>query len=81
MLSNHFPELNSQQVLTIGDSPNDEAMFDADLFTISVGVANVRHYQDKMLHLPKYITQASEFAGFQELAQQLLNNSVIDDSM
>ena len=81
VLSNHFPELNSQQVLTVGDSPNDDAMFDATKFPISVGVANVRHYQDKMLHLPKYVTQASEFAGFLELAQLLLKNSVIDDSM
>ena len=72
VLSNHYPELNSQQVLTVGDSPNDEAMFDPDLFPISVGVANVRHYQDKMLHLPKYVTQASEFAGFSELAKLLL---------
>jgi hydroxymethylpyrimidine pyrophosphatase-like HAD family hydrolase len=72
VLNNHFPEFNSQQVLTVGDSPNDEAMFDADLFPISVGVANVRHYQDKMLHLPKYVTQASEFAGFSELAKLLL---------
>jgi len=72
VLSNHYPELNSQQVLTVGDSPNDEAMFDPDLFPISVGVANVRHYQDKMLHLPKYVTDASEFAGFSELAKLLL---------
>ena len=59
-------------MLTVGDSPNDEAMFDADLFPISVGVANVRHYQDKMLNLPKYVTDASEFAGFSELAKLLL---------
>ena len=72
VLSNRFPELNSQQVLTVGDSPNDETMFDAALFPISVGVVNVRHYQDKMLHLPKYVTQASEFAGFSELAKLLL---------
>ncbi|PZU93168.1 MAG: HAD family hydrolase [Pseudanabaena sp.] len=72
VLKSHFPELNSRQVLTIGDSPNDEAMFDPEKFPISVGVANVRHYQNKMLHLPKYITQASEFAGFSELAKLLL---------
>jgi HAD superfamily hydrolase (TIGR01484 family) len=72
VLSNHFPELNPQQVLTVGDSLNDEAMFNPALFPISVGVANVRHYQDKMLHLPKYVTQASEFAGFSELAKLLL---------
>ena len=72
VLSNHFPELNSQQALTVGDSPNDEAMFDPALFPISVGVANVLHYQEKMLHLPKYITHASEWAGFSELAKLLL---------
>jgi HAD superfamily hydrolase (TIGR01484 family) len=72
VLSSYFPELSSQQILTIGDSPNDEPMFDPALFPISVGVANVRHYQDKMLHLPKYVTQASEFAGFSEFAKLLL---------
>jgi HAD superfamily hydrolase (TIGR01484 family) len=81
VLSNHFPEFDSRQVLTVGDSPNDEAMFNPTKFTVSVGVANVRHYQDKMLHLPKYVTHASEFAGFSELAQLLLKNSVLDDSM
>ncbi len=72
VLKNHFPELNSQQVLTVGDSPNDEAMFNLAKFPISVGVANVLHYQDKMLHFPQYVTQASEFAGFSELAKLLL---------
>ena len=72
VLKKYFPELNSPQVLTIGDSLNDEAMFNPDLFPLSVGVANVRHYQDKMLHLPKYVTDASEFAGFSELAKLLL---------
>jgi HAD superfamily hydrolase (TIGR01484 family) len=81
VLSNYFPELNSQQVLTVGDSPNDETMFDPAKFPISVGVANVCHYQDKMMHLPQYITHASEFAGFQELAQLLFKNSVTDDSI
>jgi hypothetical protein len=72
VLNKHFPELALQQVLTIGDSPNDEAMFNPELFPISVGVANLRHYQDKMLHLPKYVTHASEFDGFSELAKLLL---------
>jgi len=45
---------------------------DTNKFPISVGVANIHHYQDKMLHLPKYVTQASEFAGFSELAKLLL---------
>jgi HAD superfamily hydrolase (TIGR01484 family) len=81
VLKNHFPELNSQQVITVGDSPNDEAMFNPAKFPISVGVANIRHYQDKMLHLSKYMTHTSEFAGFQELAKLLLKNGVLDDRM
>jgi HAD superfamily hydrolase (TIGR01484 family) len=72
VLKNHFPELNSQQVLTIGDSPNDEAMFDPTKFPVSVGVANILHYQDKIMHLPQYVTHASEFAGFSEFAKLLL---------
>ena len=72
VLSNHFSELNSQQVLTVGDSPNDETMFDSVKFPISVGVANILHYRDNMNHLPQYVTHASEFAGFSELAKLLL---------
>ena len=72
VLKNHFPELNSQQVLTIGDSPKDEAMFDPTKFPVSVGVANILHYQDKIMHLPQYVTHASKFAGFSELAKLLL---------
>ena len=59
-------------MLTVGDSPNDEAMFDSAKFPVSVGVANILHYRDKMSHLPKYVTQAPEFAGFSELAKLLL---------
>ena len=72
VLKSRFPEIDSRQGLTIGDSPNDEAMFNPAKFPISVGVANVRHYQDKMLHLPKYVTQSSEFLGFSELSKLLL---------
>jgi hypothetical protein len=81
VLSNHFPELNSQQILTIGDSPNDEPMFDPEKFLNSIGVANIHHYQDKMQHLPKYVTQGSEFGGFQELAQLLLKKRFTEDNM
>ncbi|MBD2152762.1 HAD family phosphatase [Pseudanabaena sp. FACHB-1277] len=72
VLNRYFPELSSQQILTIGDSPNDEPMFDPTKFPVSIGVANVHHYQDKMQHLPQYVTQCSEFAGFSELAKLLL---------
>ncbi|NMF60656.1 HAD family hydrolase [Pseudanabaena yagii] len=72
VLAKFYQELELYQVLTVGDSPNDESMFVADQFPLSVGVANIRHYQDKMVHLPKYVTQSSEFAGFSELIELIL---------
>ena len=47
-------------------------MFNPAKFPVSVGVANIRHYQDKIMHLPQYVTYASEFAGFSEFAKLLL---------
>lgn len=67
-----FPNLTHNQVLTIGDSPNDESMFDPDQFPHSVGVANVRHYLDSLSHHPAFITEAEEGKGFQELMEALL---------
>lgn len=61
-----------QQVLTVGDSVNDETLFDPNSFPLSVGVANVAHYRDQLRHQPAYITQAAEGAGFCELADQFV---------
>jgi len=72
VLAKFYPDLEPYQVLTVGDSPNDEAMFAPDHFPLSVGVANILHYQDKMRHLPKYVTQAAEFAGFVELIDLII---------
>lgn len=67
-----FSHLSMSEVVTVGDSPNDEGLFDASLFPLSVGVANVRHYCDRLQHLPKFITQSVEVQGFQELAEHIL---------
>ncbi len=67
VLQQHFSHLVAADVVTVGDSPNDEGLFDAKLFSLSVGVANVRHYVDRLQHLPTLITPSSEVAGFQEL--------------
>jgi hypothetical protein len=72
ILDRYFPDLKPEQVLTVGDSPNDESLFNPRLFPLSVGVANVRPYCDRMAHQPTYITTASEGKGFCELAQILL---------
>lgn len=68
----HFPECAPRQVVTVGDSPNDEGLFDAGRFPLSVGVANVQHYGDRLQHLPAFITQSPEVEGFQELVQAIL---------
>ena len=73
VLQHHFSDLNPTQILTIGDSPNDESLFDPNRFPLSVGVANIRHYLDRLQHHPAYMTQAEESAGFCELTQRLLS--------
>ncbi|HEY9697430.1 MAG TPA: HAD family hydrolase [Trichocoleus sp.] len=75
VLQHHFPTLNPRQILTVGDSPNDESLFDPDRFPHSVGVANIQHYLDRLAHQPTYITQAAEADGFCELACFLLENA------
>lgn len=73
VLSTYFPECDRHQVVTVGDSPNDESLFDADLFPVSVGVANVTHYLDDLIHHPSVVTQAPEVDGFCELVNTLLH--------
>ena len=58
------------EVLFIGDSPNDSMMF--DYFAKSVGVANVMDFIDELNQPPKYITSKHSGEGFVELANFLL---------
>jgi HAD superfamily hydrolase (TIGR01484 family) len=71
VLQQYFPEYSPEQIVTVGDSPNDESLFDSGYFPISVGVANVVKYADQLKHLPAYITQSSEGAGFCELSSYI----------
>lgn len=70
-----FPSLSPEQVVTVGDSPNDEGLFDAEQFPLSVGVANVQHYRDRLRHFPAFVLQHPEVDGFRELADVILNTS------
>lgn len=73
VLGDYFPDYTPDQVVTVGDSPNDESLFDVNKFPLSVGVSNVRHYVDQLTHQPRYITAASEVKGFFELVQIFVN--------
>lgn len=71
VLQTKFAQLSRPSVLTVGDSPNDESLFDAEQFPNSVGVANVAHYLPRFAHAPAYITRNPEVNGFVELTQLL----------
>ena len=73
VIPQYFPDLKPEEIVTIGDSPNDESMFNPDKFPLSVGVANIVKYSDRLQYLPAYVTNQSEGAGFCELAQLIIN--------
>jgi HAD superfamily hydrolase (TIGR01484 family) len=58
--------------LFIGDSPNDEPLFAS--FGLSVGVANIARFADRMTHLPRYITGGKGAEGFVEMASHVLKH-------
>ena len=59
----------------VGDSTNDQLMFEA--FAHSIGVANVQRFVPKLTHLPRYITQGERGAGFGEVARAVLQSRVV----
>lgn len=72
VLRNFFPQYILEQVVTVGDSPNDETLFNPNFFPISVGVANALEYANQLKHQPTYVTTATEGEGFCELVRKVL---------
>ncbi len=72
VLREYFPQYSLEQVVTVGDSPNDESLFDQRYFPVSVGVANVLQYANQLQYQPAYVTNAAEGEGFCELSRCLL---------
>ncbi len=73
-----FEEIFSQrledvkdQVIYIGDSPNDAPMF--SFFPHSVGVANVLQFEGMMDHSPVWVTKHKGGYGFAEMVEILLS--------
>jgi len=58
------------QWVYVGDSTNDQVMFEH--FTHTVGVANIRRFENELNHLPKYITTQERSAGFAEVINAIL---------
>jgi len=59
-----------EEILFIGDSPNDEPMF--KFFSISVGVANIQTQLHRLSDQPKFVTRGCGGSGFAEMADWLL---------
>lgn len=57
--------------LYVGDSTNDELMFAS--FPLSVGVANLADFADRLRQWPAYITAHERGRGFIEVAEGLLS--------
>ncbi len=65
--------LELDQWVYVGDSTNDQVMFEH--FTHSVGVSNIRRFEQELSYFPKYIAQQARGAGFAEVSQLLLGNA------
>lgn len=57
---------NDRRFVYVGDSFNDQAMFEA--FPLSIGVANVCDVLDQLKTPPKFVTRTREGKGFGEVA-------------
>ena len=63
-------EKNKEKVIFIGDSPNDQPMF--EYFPHSVGVANIVTFAEQMTFKPVWMTEQPGGFGFAELAETIL---------
>lgn len=64
--------LDPATILTIGDAPNDEGLFTAGRFGVTVGTADVLPQAAAFRSLPAYVTTGRESEGFLEVAEALV---------
>ena len=69
-------EDHPERAIFIGDSPNDEPMF--NFFPLSIGVQNIRKFENVIKTHPKYITEKPSGLGFAEMVSFILKNRVND---
>lgn len=63
-------QAESAQWVYVGDSTNDQLMFER--FPLSVGVANLRRFADTLTVWPAYITDGERGDGFAEVVRAVL---------
>jgi HAD superfamily hydrolase (TIGR01484 family) len=57
----------------IGDSPNDEPLFEA--FPNSFGVANIKNFMQRLRFLPEFVSPSPGGKGFSEIAEKIISSS------
>ncbi|SIS97762.1 HAD family hydrolase [Neptunomonas antarctica] len=72
-LQQNQPGISLEQCAFIGDSPNDEAMFEH--FPLSVGVSNIRRFLKQLDHSPHFITEHHGGFGFVEFAETIIKSA------
>lgn len=70
LLQGRALEQEVDQWAYVGDSPNDQLMFQR--FELSVGVANLREHAAQLHSWPAYLTEAERGEGFAEVARAVL---------
>ena len=63
-----------EKFIFVGDSPNDEPMF--QYFPNAIGVANVQNFKKQLQHPPTWVTHQESGFGFVELVDHLLKNRI-----
>lgn len=63
--------IGDQEVVFVGDSPNDEPMFAR--FPLSCAVANIRRYEHLIQHFPTFKASKTGGEGFAEIARTILD--------
>lgn len=66
--------LKYDEWIFIGDSPNDEPLFES--FHRSVGVANLKRFLDDIRSKPTWMTEGESGDGFAEMAEKLIASRV-----
>ena len=64
-------EVDSREVIFVGDSPNDEPMFAR--FPLACAVANVKRYASLIANMPAFVASKECGEGFAEIAEILLS--------
>ena len=71
-LYGHDLTAQAAQWVYVGDSTNDQVMFQH--LPVTVGVANIRRFEHQLTHRPRYITPTERGRGFAELTRAVLRS-------